>query len=132
MRALYGKGRQAFGAGQINWTTDTVKAVLLNTALYTVSIDSDEFLSDIPDAAREETATLANKTNVLGVMDADDTVFAGTSGAEVSAVAMYKDTGVAATSPLIAYFDDASNLPVSLGGQITIVWSNNSSKIFKL
>jgi hypothetical protein len=46
---------------------------------------------------------------------------------------IYKDTGTAATSPLIAYIDTATGLPVTPnGGDITVTWDNGSNKIFKL
>ncbi|WP_368206663.1 hypothetical protein [Aeromonas sp. s5] len=47
--------------------------------------------------------------------------------------AIYKDTGSVATSPLIALFETAADLPVSTnGGDIIIAWDNGSNKIFKL
>lgn len=130
--ALYGKGRAAFGNAQIDWVDDTIKAMLVDTADYTVSIDTHEFLSDVPAGAREETITLTGKTNVLGVMDADDAVFTGTSGDPCEAIILYKDTGDPATSPLIAYIDTATGLPVTLGSDVTIRWAAASPKIFKL
>lgn len=131
--SLYGKGRQKFLEGSIAWGTDTIKAMLVDTADYTVSIDVDEFLSDVPSAAREETSgALASKTTTLGVADAADVTFTGTTGDTCEAIVIYKDTGSAATSPLIAYIDTATGLPVSLGGDVTIRWDNGASKIFKL
>lgn len=131
--ALYGKNREAFLKGQISWSSDNIKCVLVDAADYTVSIDVDEFLSDIPAGAREETSgNLANKTTTLGVADADDVTFTATSGDTCEALVVYQDTGSAATSRLIAYFDTASGLPATLGGDITIRWASASPKIFKL
>lgn len=122
--AFYGKARQAFAAAGIDWANDTIKAMLVDTADYTVSINVDEFLADIPSGAREETVALANKTNVLGVLDADDAVFSGTSGDNCEAIVIYKDTGDAATSRLLMYIDTASGLPVTLGATVTVQWGN--------
>lgn len=101
---------------------------------YTLAIDTDEFLSDIPSGARITTSgNLASKTATLGVADAADVVFSSVSGASCEALVIYKDTGAAGTSPLIAYIDTATGLPVTPnGGDITCVWDNGSNKIFKL
>jgi len=80
------------------------------------------------------TDTLTNKTVTNGVFDADDVTFSSVTGSAVSQIVIYKDTGTASNSPLIAYFDSpTSGLPITPnGGNITIAWSNDSSKIFKL
>jgi hypothetical protein len=63
---LYSKGREQFLTGAISWTDDTIKAVLIDTAVYTVDLAADEFLSDIDDDAKLSTATLASKTASAG------------------------------------------------------------------
>lgn len=130
---MYGKARQAAGDGGLGWATATIKVLLVDTADYTVSIDVDEFLSDIPAAAREETsAALTTKTNVLGVLDADDVTFSGTAGDGCEAVVVFVDTGVASTSRLIFYIDTAAGLPVTLGSDVTVRWDNGANKIGKI
>lgn len=133
--AMYGKGREAFANAQINWGTDTIKAVLVDTAAYTVAIDTHEFLSDIPVGARVGTAaTLASKANVLGVLDAADIIYTGlTSAPSIEALVIYKDTGAEGTSRLIAYIDTGTGLPVAAGAtQVDIAWDNGANKIMKL
>ena len=132
--ALYDKGREAFLTGGINWSGDSIKAVLVDTGAYTVNLATHQFLSDIPAGARIATsANLSAKTVAAGVADAADSLFTAVSGASVEAVVLYKDTGTAGTSPLIAYIDTASGLPVTPnGGDITVVWDNGANKIFKL
>lgn len=132
--ALYGKGRQKFGEASINWTSDTIKAVLIDVADYTVAIDTHEFLSDIPSIARVATsAALGSKTNVLGVFDIQDFAFTAVTGDPSEAIVFYKDTGSAATSPLISYHDTATGLPVTPnGGDVNITIDNGSNKLFKL
>jgi hypothetical protein len=132
--ALYGLGRQSFGDGDIAWDTDNVKCVLVDSAFYTVSIDVDQFLSDIAGSARIATsANFTAKTNVLGVLDAADIVLSSVSGAVSEAVVIYQDSGVEATSRLIAYVDTATGLPVTPNGtDITIAWDNGANKILKL
>lgn len=140
---LYNLSRQKFLApgtlgttsgDAIDWTDDNIKVVLVDTADYTVNLDTDEFFDDIPGAAVEATsANLASKTATLGVADAADITFSGVSGDQCEALVIYKDTGTAATSPLIAYIDTATGLPVTPnGGDITVQWDDGTNKIFRL
>jgi hypothetical protein len=130
---LYPKGRQKFLEGGIAWLTDTIKVILVDTAAYTYS-SSHEFLSNIPVGARVGTAvTLTTKTSINGVADADDVTFVALTGAELEAVVIFKDTGVEATSPLIAWFDTGVGLPLTPNsGNVPLIWDNGSSKIFLL
>ncbi len=132
--ALYGLGREGFLGGDIDWDADVVKAVMLDVANYTVSIDTDQFLSDIPAAARVATsAALTSKTKALGVANAANVVFSSVSGNSIEAIALYQDTGVEATSRLICYVDTATGLPVTPnGGDINLNWDTGVNKIFKL
>lgn len=132
---MYGKGREGFLDGSIDWDTDDVRAVLVDTGTYTVSIDVDTYLSDVPSGARiAVSGALASKTVTLGVADAADVTFTAVTGASVEAIVIYKHTGTASTSRLICYIDTASSgLPVTPnGGDITVTWDNGANKIFKL
>lgn len=130
----YGKGRQKFGEAGINWTADNIKAVLVDVADYAVAIDTHEFLSDIPSIARVATSpNMGSKTNILGVFDVGDFAFALASGDPSEAIVWYKDTGSAATSPLILYIDTSPNLPVTPnGGDINVIPDNGANKLAKL
>jgi len=131
--ALYGKGRDKFLNGSVNWTSDTVKCLLVDNADYTVNIDVDEWVSSVAAGGRVATATLAGKSSALGVADANDTVFSAVTGDPSESLVLYKDTGVEGTSALIAYIDTATGLPVTPnGGDITVQWDNGANKIFKL
>lgn len=133
--ALYGKGRESFGAAGINWATDDIRAVLVDTALYTVAIDTHDFLDDVPVGARVGSAVaLSSKTNTLGVMDCADFSFTGLSSApSIEALVVYKHTGTESTSQLIAYIDTATGLPVAAGAtQVDITVDNGANKLFKL
>ncbi len=132
--ALYDKGRQKFLEGSIDWLTDTIKCVLVDVQDYSVNLGSHEFLSDVPSGARVATSiALTTKTSTAGVAEADDVTFTTVTGDQSEALIIYKDTGSAATSPLIAYIDTATGLPITpSGGDITVVWSSGSNKIFKL
>ena len=132
--ALYDKARERFLTGQFNWGTDSIKSVLVDTGAYTVSLTSHEFLSDISSSARVSTSgAFTGKTTTGGAADANDITFSSVSGASIEAIVIYADTGTEATSPLIAFIDTATGLPITPnGGDIIVTWDNGANKIFKL
>ncbi len=132
--ALYGKGREGFLAGEIDWDTDVIKAILIDAADYTVNLGTHQFLSDIPAPARVAvSAPITGKTVADGVADADDLTFPAVAGDPAEALVIYQDTGSEASSRLIAYIDTATGLPVTPnGGDINVAWDNGANKIFKL
>ncbi|WP_289283303.1 MULTISPECIES: hypothetical protein [unclassified Methylophaga] len=132
--SLYGKGREGFLGGDIDWDADIIKVVAIDTANYSVSIDADEFLADIPAAARVSISdALTSKTKALGVAGAANVVFQEVTGADIEAIALYQDTGNEATSRLIAYNDESADLPIPPnGGDINLNWDAGVNKIFKL
>jgi hypothetical protein len=136
--ALYDKYRETALSGGINWgigsAGDTIKAVLVDTGTYTPNLATHQFLSDIAAGARIATsAALTSKAVTAGVADAADVTWPTVSGASCEAVVIYKDTGTATTSNLIAYIDSATGLPVTPnGGDITVTWDNGVNRIFKL
>lgn len=134
--ALYGKYRQKCleGTGGVVWLTDNIKAVLVDAADYTVSIDVHEFLSDIAAGGRVATsANMTGKSSTLGVADVADFTFTAVTGDPSEVIVYYKDTGTASTSQLIAYIDTATGLPVTPnGGDINVQIDNGANKLFKL
>lgn len=132
--ALYDKARELFLTAGLNWSSSDIKAVLVDTAGYTVNISTDQYLADIGGTYRIATsANFTGKTTTGGAADADNVTFTSVSGASIEAIVIYKDTGVAATSPLIAYIDTATGLPITPnGGDIILSFDNGANKIFKL
>lgn len=132
--ALYDLARKRFLEGAFDWTSDTIKAILVDTALYTPNLTSHEFLSDVAGSSRVATSgAFTGKTTTGGAADANDVTFSSVSGASIEAIILYSDTGVEATSPLIAYIDTATGLPITPnGGDIIVTWDNGTNKIFKL
>lgn len=130
--ALYDKGREKFLTGAINASADTLKCALIKDT-YAPTLGSDEFFSTLSSHVVGTPQTLTSKTVTGGVLDAADVTFSAVPTAAVKYCAIYKDTGSAATSPLIALFDTAAGLPVSTnGGNIIIAWDSGANKIFKL
>ncbi len=132
--ALFGLGREGFLGADVDWDADTIKVVAVDTALYTVAIDTHQFLSDIAAGARIAiSAALSAKTKALGVANAANVVWSAVSGPSIEAVVIYQDTGAEGTSRLIAYIDTATGLPVTPnGGDINLNWDTGADKIFKL
>jgi hypothetical protein len=133
--AIYGISRKAFLDGGIDLLSDDIRTILIDAADYTVSIDTDDFLADIPAGARVAVSgALTSKTTTLGVFDAADITFSSVTGDVSEALVIYQHTGVDATSELIAYIDTGvTGLPVTPnGGDITVTWDSGSDKIFKI
>ena len=129
--AKYNEGKAALQRGEIDLVNDTIK-VMLVTSAYTPNIDTHSFRSDVTNEASGTGYTaggqaLANKsvtkdtTNDLAKFDADDVTWA-TSTVTARGAILYKDTGLASTDTLLAYFDfgvdESSN-----AGNFTINWA---------
>lgn len=130
--AFYPSALKAFLDGGIDLLTDTIKAVLIDSADYTYSSVHD-FLDDVPAGARISTITLGSKSTTDGVFDAADGQFTSVTGDEFEAVIIYKDTGVEGTSNLICFIDTGTGFPLTPdGGNIDITWDSGANKIFKI
>jgi len=132
---IYGKAKQALLNGQINASSQSFKILLVDST-YSLSQNTHEFVSNISSSAIKARSTaLTNVQNTLGVLDADDLTIVNYPGNAFVAVILYVDTGSDATSRLIAYIDTATGIPfagINTVLNITIAWSNDSSKIISL
>ena len=131
---LYDSARQGFLEAQVNWLTDTMKVLLVDSGAYTPNVSTHQFLADIPISSRiAGPVTLTSKTTTGGAADAADVTFTSVSGASIEMIVIYKDTGTEATSPLLAMIDTATGLPITPnGGDIIVTWDNGVNKIFKV
>ena len=130
--ALYPKWKEQllqFTANN-NLSAGTVKVALV-TAGYTYS-GANQFYSSVSASVVGTPQTIGSKTFTNGVFDGADVIFTAVTGSQVVSLVIYIDTGVAGTSPLVAFLDTGvTNLPVTPnGGDITITW--NASGIFAL
>lgn len=134
MNFIYDSAREAFLAGDASWRDDNIKVMLVDANDYVADQAAHQFLTSVPAAARVATsANLTSKTVTDGVADAADVVFSAVNGDPSEALIYYQDTGVEGTSLLLAYFDTATNLPVTPnGGDINLGHDNGANKIFKL
>jgi hypothetical protein len=130
---FYKKGAEKILTAAINFSSDTIKAVLVSSD-YTANYAADEFYSTISADVLNSAQTLGSKSITAGVFDAADVTFTAVmAGDTAKAVVLYKDTGVAGTSPLLAYIDVLTGFPMSTnGGDIVIQWDNGASKIVAL
>jgi len=143
--ALYDPGRGYFLKGAIDWSTNAMTVILVNTTAgttYTVDLVNHDFLDDVTAGAIVDTAEVIGNPVAadynIGIADGDDITFAlvaaGGYGA-IEALVIYNGTPATdATRHLIAYIDTATGLPVTPnGGDITVQWDNTAgTKIFKL
>ena len=133
--ALYAKGKEKLlsSTNAISLDTDTIKVALVKND-YAQNLTTDEWYTAISASVVGTPQTLASKTITNGVFDAADVTWtAVASGSTFEAVVIYKDTGTAGTSPLLAYIDTITGFPLaSNGGDITVQWDNGAYKIFAL
>jgi len=134
---LYELAREKFLSGNINWNSDTIRVVLIDTNDYTANFLTDEFFTDIPAAAKVASGSLASLTSTNGIADADNLTLSSVSGDQSEALVVMKQDTDDNDSPLIAFIDTATGLPVTpSGGDIVITWdtalSGSQGGIFKL
>lgn len=129
---IYNNAKEAFLNGDIDLTSDTIKLALVTSA-YTPDADAHDFWDDVSanEVANSGTysaggATLAvtvsqDNTDDEGVFDATDVSFTSATITARYAV-IYKSTGTAGTSALIALIDFGSN-QTSTAGTFTITFA---------
>jgi len=120
----YTLGRKYVLDSNLDPAVDTIKAALIKSA-YTPNLATHQFYSDISADVLNTPQALTSITTTGGTLDAADVTFTSvTSGDTASYVALYKDTGVAGTSPLLILFDSITGFPLATNGaNITISWN---------
>jgi hypothetical protein len=139
----YGHVGGQFAAANINWVTHTIKVALCASG-YTPDLDNHEYFSSVTNelaAGNGYTvggAILGTKTTAYVPADdqtalrAANTVWTPGAGETLTAryAVVYRDTGSAATSPLIVLVDFGVNLSAT-GASLTIDW-NDTGGVFKI
>lgn len=133
---VYSKTKEAILNGEVDFSAGQFKLLLVNSSEYTPNQNSDQFVSDIPSAAKVYTTTsISNLTNNLGTIDADDLSITLPSNYAFEAMVLFKQGSSDQDSRLILYIDTAEGLPfVDTVEQtsMSIVWSNTSTKILSI
>lgn len=129
---LYTNFIDEYNAATIDLVTDTIKAILVDD-LYTFDSD-DVYLSEL------SSNTIGSAVEISSGKRVADDVFTSSQTkltfpyltGDVYAIVLYKDTGVASTSPLISYHrEDFNGLTKTMvGGDIE--WIRNTSGYFKV
>ncbi len=128
---IYNSFKAKIMDGSIDLDTDTIKVALVTSA-YTPNQDTHDFFDDVTNEVvgtgyTAGGATLASKavtvdtTDNEGVFDANDVEWT-TSTITARGAVLYKSTGTASTSALIAYIDFVTD-KVSTAGSFTIAWN---------
>lgn len=135
--AIYPKAKESFLSQNpsIDMDTDTIKVCLVDlTTDYTYGT-GHQFKTSVPSYPGSTDATITPKTVTDGAFDSTGTPtftsLSQSASKTVGALVIYKDTGSAATSPVIAYIDGFTPV-VPNGGDITITWDTSPSYIFSL
>lgn len=118
--AIYPKFKEALLQGTYNLSSVAVRAVLIDTGVYTYSTAHD-FYNDLSGVVGTESGALGSKTFTNGAFDSADITFSAVTGNTAEAIVLFVDTGNVATDALIAYIDSGTGLPVTPnGGDINV------------
>ena len=107
---FYQEGMKHVARGNFKWLFDATPT----------SAEDDAFRTALVDGATD------------GIIDASDVTFTGTAGDNCEGILVYQDEGSAAADRLFLWWDSASGLPVTLGGDVTVQWDNGANKVAKL
>lgn len=131
---LYNNARALLLQAGLNWLTDVIRVVLIDTTRYTFD-PTHQFVTDVsPGAIIFTSPPLSGKsiTSDGAATAANLVVDSLTNANPVGALIIYKDTGTPGTSPLLAYIQNYSNLPATLaGGTFTVLWPSDINRIFR-
>lgn len=134
---FYQHGMKNFARGNVVWLASggsNIRTALVDTADYTVDLANHDFLDDVAAAGREETSGNMTLTDaaVDGIVDASDVTFLSTTGDPCEGIIVYRFVTADADSLPLFWWDSASGLPVTLGGDVTVAWDNGANKIAKI
>jgi hypothetical protein len=133
---FYQYGMQAFARGEVVWKASggsNIRTALVDTADYTVNLATHDFVADVTAGIEETSGNMTLVDGALdGVVDANDVTFTGTTGDQCEGILVYKFNTNDADSVPLFWWDTASGLPVTLGGDVTVAWDSGANKIAKI
>lgn len=132
---LFDHARELFLTGALDWTSSTIYAAMIDTSLYTKDVSGHSYLSDVSGSAIISTSpAFTNKGAAGGAASADSVTFSSVSHANpLGGIIIYAYISAPETSPLIAWIDTATGLPITPnGGDIIVNWDPGPNKIFRL
>jgi hypothetical protein len=127
---LYDKGRQGFLEGSIDWDTDDIRGLIVDSTDYTQNLATHDNLDDIPAPGRVAVTTaFTAKTVTDGIANATIPLLTAVAGDSCEYFIVYKHTGTDSTSRLIASYD-ISYTPTC--NDLQISFNTGANKAFKL
>lgn len=125
---LYAAYKNALGLERHHMTSDDIRALLVDTADYTVNLATHDFLDDVNGAGGvvATSAALGSPTFTAGVFDTADFSFTAVTGDQSEGIGLYNHDGNGAASDaarqLIAWYDTGiTGMPVTPnGGNINV------------
>lgn len=118
--AIYPKFKEAILQGTYNLSSVAVRAVLIDTGIYTYN-SAHDFYNDLSGVVGTESGALGSKTFTNGAFDSADITFSAVTGNTAEAIVLFVDSGNTATDALIAFIDSGTGLPVTPnGGDINV------------
>lgn len=133
--ALYTKAKQGLLHGTFVLDADTIKIALVSSS-YTPNLATDEFWTAANSNVIGVPQALGGISITGGVFNSSSATFTAVAGGStVRYFVIYKDTGVAATSPLLVLIDTTTGVTLPFatnGGDITFTPDSGTNKIFKL
>ena len=133
---LFGPALGHLAAGRINWESDTIKAALC-TSGFTPNQDTMDYFDDVTNELGTGGGYTAGGVTLSGMSATYD---AGSNTLKLTCnnisisnstltwrtLVLYKATGTASTSPLVAYFQSDSDI-ASTGGETNINFAANGA-----
>lgn len=128
---IYDKARERFLNGEISWTNDDIRAMLIKEGLYTPNATQHSTLQDVPESAQlAVSGTLENKGSVNGIASALPTLFSSVPAGTATSVILFKNGPSRSQCFLITHIDVYVQ-PIE-AEDVTIQWNTTGNKIFKL
>lgn len=133
---IYKKTKQSIMNGQINFSSNFLKILIIDKTYYTPNENTDEYVSDIPPTAiKKRSSQLENVTNFLGIIDAQNLSIPDYDGSAFNAIVLYISGNSDSNSRLVFFIDISDGLPFSgssTNTPLTILWSNSNEKIISI
>lgn len=130
--SMYAFGRESYLDGNLDWSSNDVRCILIDEADETVNLSTDQDLADVTGAGIVATSSaMGSKTVTNGTADCADFSFTSVTGDQSESLTWYYHTGTSSTSILICNIDTGTGLPVTPnGGDISV--TVNASGVFTL
>ena len=131
---VYNGAAEGAWKGEIDWVSDDMRALLIDTTLYTAAV-TDGFLDEIPGGAIIASAVALGGKTISGrtLQTTNPITFPTVAvGNDVTAIVVYLHTGTPSTSRLVLYVDTAFGLPAVRDGlDVRVSWSTGTNKIVR-